>query len=258
MGGLHHKNVQEQIFDAKQPRTIVRKINNHLADSNYNTLTIDQALNLCEREEEIIIKPSTGTYGGQGIIFWNPEDGLEKLKDIISSLDQLIIQEVVKSHKFMREINESSINTLRVVSLLVDGEPVILSSLLKMGTNGSRLDGLSAGGIIAVFEKSGSLRESAVQIDQTVRTQHDDGFVFKGKKIPSYDALINDAKHQHNRIPYFKMVSWDYAIDESGDPVLIEANIPTGQIDIHQINNGPIFGEYTDAVLDHVYRGTEL
>ncbi|WP_161485689.1 hypothetical protein [Gracilibacillus timonensis] len=54
------------------------------------------------------------------------------------------------------------------------------------------------------------------------------------------------------------MVSWDYAIDKNGDPVLIEANIPTGQIDFHQINIGPIFGEYTEKVLDHVYKGKTL
>jgi hypothetical protein len=36
------------------------------------------------------------------------------------------------------------------------------------------------------------------------------------------------------------MVSWDYAIDYEGNPVLIEANIPTGQIDFDQLNIGPI------------------
>nr|WP_262361303.1 hypothetical protein [Gracilibacillus timonensis] len=69
---------------------------------------------------------------------------------------------------------------------------------------------------------------------------------------------MKDAFRQHCRIPYFKMVSWDYAIDKNGDPVLIEANIPTGQIDFHQINIGPIFGEYTEKVLDHVYKGKTL
>lgn len=258
MGGLHHKNVQEQIFDAKQPETIVRKIGSFISDKNHKVISLEKAINLCNKESEVIIKPSTGTYGGQGIIFWKPEDGERELKNILTSLNQVIIQKVIESHQFMRDITTSSINTLRVVTLLVEGEPVLLSTMLRMGKEGSRLDGVSAGGIIAVVNKDGCLEESAIQMDQTVRTSHDNGFVFKGKKLPSYNEMIDDAFKQHCRIPYFKMVSWDYSIDSDGDPVLIEANIPTGQIDFHQINIGPIFGEYTDRVLDHVYKGKNL
>ncbi|MGI6371852.1 MAG: sugar-transfer associated ATP-grasp domain-containing protein [Caldicoprobacterales bacterium] len=58
--------------------------------------------------------------------------------------------------------------------------------------------------------------------------------------IPNFGKVIEDAYTQHFRIPYFKMVSWDYAIDYEGNPVLIEANIPTGQIDFDQLNIGPI------------------
>lgn len=258
MGGLHHKNVQEQIFDAKQPKTIVRKINNFISDEDHQPISIDQAIQLCKEEPEVIIKPSTGTYGGQGIVFWEAKDGERKLRDILGALDQIIIQEVIEPHHFLKNITTTSINTIRVVTLLVSGKPVLLSTLLRMGEEGKRLDGVSAGGIIAVINKEGYLEESAVQLNQTVRTEHDSGFVFKDKKLPSYKKMIDDAFRQHSRIPYFKMVSWDYAIDKDGDPVLIEANIPTGQIDFHQINIGPIFGEYTDRVLDHVYKGKEL
>jgi hypothetical protein len=209
-------------------------------------------------EPEVVVKPSKGTYGGQGIIFWKKEDGEDVLKEILLNKKQLIVQEVVESHPFMRQINTSSINTLIMVTLLVEGRPVLLSAILRMGRLGSIVDGVSAGGIVAVVNKEGYLEDSAVQLDQTIRTQHDSGFVFKGKKIPSYDRVIEDVFRQHCRIPYFKMVSWDYAIDKYGDPVLIEVNVPAAQINFHQINIGPIFGEYTDRVLDHVYKGKEL
>lgn len=258
MAGLHHKNVQEQIFDAKQPRTIIRKIGNSIANKDYQPISLDEAVQLCMQEKEVIIKPSTGTYGGRGIIFLNAKEEESQLRDILTSLDQLIIQEVVESHEFMKNITSTTINTLRVVTLLVDGKPVLLSTLLRMGKEGNRIDGALAGGIIGVVNKDGILEESAVQFDQTIKTRHDSGFVFKDAEIPSYEKLIDSAFRQHNRIPYFKMVSWDYAIDKDGDPVLIEANIPTGQIDFHQINIGPIFGDYTDRVLDYVYKGKEL
>src|SRR5699024_6065279 len=128
---------------------------------------------LCQQEKEVIVKPSTGTYGGEGIIFWKQEDGDEELKKIITSLDQMIIQEVIESHDFMKSITKSTINTLRVVTLLINGKPVLLSTLLRMGKEGSRIDGVAGGGIIAVVNKQGYLEESAVQLDQTIRTKHE-------------------------------------------------------------------------------------
>src|SRR5699024_3880316 len=104
MAGLHHKNVQDQIFDAKQPRTIVRKVNNFLSNEDHKPITLDKAIELCKQESEVIIKPSSGTYGGQGIVFWSEKDGVEKLKNILSTLNQVIIQEVIESHRFMRNI----------------------------------------------------------------------------------------------------------------------------------------------------------
>ncbi|WP_066190759.1 sugar-transfer associated ATP-grasp domain-containing protein [Gracilibacillus timonensis] len=190
MGGLHHKNVQEQLFDSKQPKTIVRKINNFISDREHNPISLDYAIQLCKEEKEVIIKPSTGTYGGKGIMFWKAGDQESILKDILTSFDQVIAQEVVESHQFMKNITTSTINTLRVVTLLVEGEPVLLSTLLRMGKEGSRLDGVSTGGVIAVVNTSGFLEESAVQLDQTIRKQHDSGFIFKDKKIPSYKKWV--------------------------------------------------------------------
>ena len=43
------------------------------------------------------------------------------------------------------------------------------------------------------------------------------------------------------------------AIDENGDPLLIEANMRKGGISLHQFSNGPLFGDLTDRVLDEVF-----
>lgn len=258
MGALHHKNVQDQIFSTKQAGTFIRKVGNSYADGSYNYITLEQGIDACKKHGKVIIKPSTGTYGGSGIEFWSTEDGEEKLRELLSLGNNLIVQEVVKSHPFLEDIHPSSLNTLRVVTLLVDGKSVLLSTLLRMGQNNNKVDNYSAGGLIVPVDKEGNLHEKAVQSNQEVITGHPGGFSFKNKRIPHFDSVIEDAYTQHYRIPYFKMVSWDYAIDPNGDPVLIEANIPTGQIDFHQFNIGPIFGDYTDRVLDYVYKDIPL
>lgn len=258
MGALHHKNVQDQIFSSKQAKTFIRKTEDIYTDGEYKVIDLEKGLEACKLVGKVIIKPSTGTYGGSGISFWTAEEGIEKLKEQIISYPQVVVQERVQSHPFLNDIHPASLNTLRIVTLLVDNEPVLLSTLLRMGQNNSKVDNYSAGGLIAVVNKYGVLQETAVQSNQKIVTEHPSGFIFKDQKIPCFDKVIEDAFTQHFRIPYFKMVSWDYAIDYEGDPVLIEANIPTGQIDFHQFNIGPIFGDYTDRVLDYVYNGKPL
>ena len=55
-----------------------------------------------------------------------------------------------------------------------------------------------------------------------------------------------------------KLISWDFAIGVDGEPILIEANLSFGQIDFHQLCNGPIFKEMTDEILCYVARNNIL
>ena len=50
------------------------------------------------------------------------------------------------------------------------------------------------------------------------------------------------------------MISWDIAIDNNTDPILVEANFANGQLDFHQLNNGPLFGNLTESILTQVFQ----
>jgi hypothetical protein len=77
--------------------------------------------------------------------------------------------------------------------------------------------------------------------------------VFEGFNIPSYEKAVELIKLLHPRLGHFRLVSWDIAINAQGEAVLIEANMRKGSINFHQFNNGPLFGELTDRVLDEVF-----
>ena len=49
-------------------------------------------------------------------------------------------------------------------------------------------------------------------------------------------------------MPLFKLISWDWAVDNEGTPILIEANFCLGELDFHQMNNGPVFGNDTKMI----------
>lgn len=58
-------------------------------------------------------------------------------------------------------------------------------------------------------------------------------------------------------MPLFRLISWDIAIDENDSPVLIEANLFVGELEFHQLNNGPIFGEETEDILKEVFQSNK-
>ena len=57
------------------------------------------------------------------------------------------------------------------------------------------------------------------------------------------------AKRLATRLGHFRVVSWDIAVGANYEPILIEFNAFTQSIDYHQLNNGPLFGEFTDEVI---------
>ena len=53
--------------------------------------------------------------------------------------------------------------------------------------------------------------------------------------------------------PHFRLISWDIALDKNNNPIIIEANLKYGEIDFHQLNNGPLFGDDTKEILNEVF-----
>ncbi len=258
LGALGDKNVQKRIFSSKQANTVFHKNGNIYTSGDYRRISLEEAIILCEKQNEVVIKPTAGSYGGRGVAFWMKGNDEAELHAALRFHHSMIVQEVVQSHPFFRDIHPHSLNTLRLVTLIAEGEPILLSTILRMGQGGQRTDNSSAGGLIAVVDQNGCLQETAIQRNQEIISQHPGGFVFRDKTIPNFQKILDDVFTQCMRIPSFRMVFWDYTVDIEGDPVLIEANLPSGQIDSHQFNIGPIFGDRTEKVLSYMYKGTPL
>ena len=77
--------------------------------------------------------------------------------------------------------------------------------------------------------------------------------VFEGHEIPGYSKVLEAVKKLHCQMPYFRLISWDFSVDEEEEPVLIEANFKYGALDFHQFGNGPLFGEDTEKILAEVF-----
>jgi hypothetical protein len=236
----------------KQPRTILRNSNNSFYDGSGNIISFSKAKSILESENCFVIKPAI--YSGEGVdIFFYEKDNcpdmdFQKLMESYGS--DYIVQEVITQHEVLANIHSASLNTIRVISFLFGGEVHISSSILRMGMGGSRLDNVSAGGIACPVKPDGSLEAKGINKLSQWTEKHPGGTVFGKIKIPSYDRVISLIRRAHMDTPHFRIIGWDFAVDEAGDPVFIEYNGAPG---MNQVSCGPLFGELTESVLDTIF-----
>ena len=162
-----------------------------------------------------------------------------------------LIQDWVRQHKDMAALNPTSVNTIRILSYRSGMEILIIYSVVRIGRMGSVVDNQCAGGISTTINKNGKLGKIAFggfstdNIDST-----DTGIVIDGYQLPSYDKAIAMVKRLHLKLPFFNLVGWDVAIQEDGDPVLIEFNTNPG-LSQSAFKSG--MGEYTERIIRELW-----
>ncbi len=237
------------------PITLVRKIDQNIyLDSSYLQIKEADVVEICKKEEEVILKMSINSDGGKGVYFWNNWMGEVELKKILKSSNSYVIQRIVKQHQSLSNLNKSSLNTIRVMTLFYNGEPLVLSSVMRMGSVGMRVDNISSGGLFCGIGLDGKLKNIAYDSYLNIYKKHPNGFDFSNVIIPNFVDIQEKSKMLSLRFEAkTKLISWDWAISEDGTPILIEANLTGGQMDIHQICNGPILGDITEEFLYTIF-----
>ena len=120
----------------KKPETIVKNIAGVFYKGDQEIISKEDAVKNClEYQQEFLIKPSIDSGEGRLITFFTP--GKYKKEELVKALKKMganyIVQGVVKQHEILSKLNPSSLNTIRIVSFLFEGEVYILSSILRMG-----------------------------------------------------------------------------------------------------------------------------
>lgn len=260
--GFNDKNYYSKIFAGiKQPEVVIRKINSLIFDENYKQISVNEAKSKLLCNDEMICKPSQESGSGRGILFFkSTEEG--RIEEFLTNpeYDDYVVQKIVKQHSELNKVHANSLNCIRICSILFDDGVYILSSVLRMGFGDSKVDNATAkdnikyDGMSCGIDENGCLKKYAHGYNTGAKCEkHPDGLVFEGFKIPSYDKAVELVKKAHPLIGHFRLVSWDVAIGEDGEPVLIEANMRKGGINLLQFNNGPLFGDLTERVLDEVF-----
>lgn len=255
---IDHKCYYKRMFcGVQQPKLIAYSMNGFWYDQNDCLISVAEAAKLSAKFNTCFVKRATESEGGHGITFIDNSAITEKqLQEILSSKSyDVVIQEGLQQSETLSKINSSSVNTIRMLSLLKkDGNVKIYSTILRMGINGAKVDNASSGGITVGVYDNGQLKETAYSAKGIKFQKHPtSGIEFKDFIIPNFEKIKELVTQQAKLLPHFRLVSWDIALNEYDLPMLIEANLHFGEIDFHQLNNGPLFGDDTKEILKEVF-----
>lgn len=225
-----------------------------ILDNQYNPISEDEALRRCVANGRVILKPSVDAMAGQGIEIWQEgRDDIKRLRQLIARTPNLVVQDFIRQHPFLSAFTDSCVNTMRIVTLLWEGEVKVTTAVLIMGGPKAKTNHLHGGGIVCGILPDGQLRHTAFDGQLNEYKVHPNGIRFADVRIPNYDKCIDLVKRLAPRMAgVSKFLNWDLTLDENGEPLLIEVNLTWGGS--VQIAAGPAFGDMTREVLDYVKR----
>lgn len=136
-----------------------------------------------------------------------------------------ILEEPIVQSDLMSKLNETSVNTVRCITLKTNEGAEVLYTFLKVGRKGSFVDNGGAGGLLVGIDKeTGMLITDARDEFANAYPSHPDhGYDFKGLKLPEWDGLMELTKSISAGISGISYIGWDFAHTEHGW-VVVEGN----------------------------------
>lgn len=179
------------------------------------------------RGRDTVFAKNTGTYGGQGIEKIQITDSMDydALYAQLMERKQWSVEETLRQHEQMNRLCASSVNTVRIVTILYENQVHFLYALLRMGWGNSPVDNITSGGMYTWVDENGVLTKPAF-CDKTglYYTEHPVTHTpLSGFTIPYFQEAVELCKQAARVEPRVGYIGWDVAITPNG-PVLVEGN----------------------------------
>ena len=179
-----------------------------------------------DRNDDLICKPLEGS-SGVGIERHTKEEWRGREEAFLQELRDKkigIVEERVIQHSKMAEMCPTSVNTIRIATLLGDKKQGIVYAFLRIG-NGKVMDNVDQGGMAARIDlESGTLLTVGADKHGNTYTEHPMTHTpIIGFQIPYFKEACDMCLKAAQKVPQMRFVAWDVAITEKG-PVFIEGN----------------------------------
>lgn len=181
-----------------------------------------------KRHKDIIVKPKSGDSGKGISVLHNCGELTEADVDaIVGEVKSGIAEEVIYNHPKLSELNASSLNTMRIITVRVKDRVEILFAGIRFGAKGSEIDNISAGGRIAPIDIQNGIICGRSHTKKTVAENSEADNNFTGFQIPMWDELNDFLLRLTAVVPQMRYMAWDIAVTENGFAV-IEGNHSSG------------------------------
>ena len=193
---------------------------------NGETATVADLTAFLDGQDAIFAKINHGDCGrGVEKLYVKDFESPAAMLDYIQENKLVVLEQVLRQHEDMARLHPSSVNTMRILTDLVDDTVHIAYITVKMGRGGGVCDNSGQGGVLCRVDiESGKICSPATDDYFNVYDKHPDtGIVFRGYQLPMVDEAIALAKKAARKVPQVGHVGWDVAITPDG-PAIIEGN----------------------------------
>ena len=172
-------------------------------------------------------KPIASSFGiGAKVISVNSDEDVKKVFAKFKGKGRLL-EEIIVQHEDLAAFCPDTVNTIRINTILdIHNVAHILTTSGRFGRIGKVVDNFNGGGCSVVIDsKTGIVISDAVnEFHERTKEHPDTGKIFKGFQYPSWKKVRETVKAMAKLIPQLRRIAWDIAINEKGDPVIVEAN----------------------------------
>lgn len=195
-------------------------------------------------ESKLVIKELRGSSGSE-VYICEYDDGYTldgepisegELRAKAGDMSGYLVTDYVDQHAYADELYPHAANTLRLLTIWdhETGELFTPIAVQRIGTDLSRpIDNGSQGGLTAEIDiETGELGKGAQypfwEGEVPWYARHPDtGARIEGARIPEWDAVLSRIEAIARDNAHIPIIGWDVVIDESGEPVVVEANTGT-------------------------------
>lgn len=218
--GFRKVYLDKALFNAK----FAKFVNRDWIDAT--KCTFEEFKTFFEKHERFFAKPVRGTGGKGARIIDRRSDTLENIFAIVKN-EELIVEEVIEQHSELASFNTSTLNTLRVTTLLcANGESKVMLASGRFGRSGNEVDNFHCGGVTGVIDVDTGviITEAINRVHARIPEHPDSQKPILGFSYPCWEKVKTAVCEAAKMTPKVRHVGWDVAVTKDGEVEFVEGN----------------------------------
>ncbi len=220
-------------FDIPSSKVIIYSENGYLFDSDNNILTSENSVEFILQKissNRLFLKPAYGSSGNGILLFKNNNGNYYndlnilnfKILKAFSKRYDFLLEDEIKQYDVLERYNPDSINTLRVITLLMKDKIYPLKVVLRMGRRGTYVDNSAQGGISCEVDiEDWKLKGVGASEYPVARyDKHPDSLIPFNQVLDFKKETLDLVEKNGLLFPSCRILGWDIVLTPKGPSVL--------------------------------------